>query len=237
MSKKLIAGIVAAAVVLVAVLVGVQVLGGDDAPTAAADFEGREEVAALFEGIPQKGTVLGRADAPVTIVEYVDYKCPICARASEETVPELVERYVRTGQAKLELRPIAFIGPDSERGALAGEAAALQNRMWQFTELMMRNQGDESDEWITDAVVIGAAEAAGLDRGRFEEDYREDETIVEAFAENEEQAQSEPLPEGSSGFGTPFWSVSGPGGSQTFSGVQDIAVFDAAVTRARGAGS
>ena len=41
----------------------------------------------------------------------------ICAEASKQTLPWLVEHYVRPGRAKLELRTLHFIGRDSERAA------------------------------------------------------------------------------------------------------------------------
>lgn len=228
MSKSVIAIIAAAVVLLVAILVGVQVLGGDDAPSSAEDFTGAEEVAALVEGIPQKGAVLGRPDAPVTIVEYIDYKCPICAQASTEVVPTLIEEQVRTGKVKMELRPIAFIGPDSERGALGGEAAAMQDGMWQFSELLLRNQGDESDEWITDQLLSDAATAAGLDRARFDADYAGSE-VVDAFVANRDAADSDGVT------GTPYWVISGPGGTESFSGVPDDQRFTDAIAKAAGA--
>ncbi|HWH14586.1 MAG TPA: DsbA family protein [Miltoncostaeaceae bacterium] len=230
MSRKLIVGVIVAALAVVAVLVGVQLLSGDDTPSRAEDFEGREEIAQLLEGIPQDGRRLGRADAPVTIVEYIDYKCPICADASETRIPELIERYVRTGQAKLELRPIAFLGPDSERGALAGEAAAEQDRMWHFTELLLRNQGNENQEWITDDVVLGAAEAAGLDRESFEETFRGDD-VVDRFLQARQQAQEDSVT------GTPFWVISGPGGEDSFSGNAPLEQFQRAIADARGNGA
>lgn len=37
---------------------------------------------------------LGRADAPVVMVEYADYTCPFCAKFANDTLPELVRRYV-----------------------------------------------------------------------------------------------------------------------------------------------
>jgi protein-disulfide isomerase len=226
-SRKVIVGVVVAALAVVALLVGVQLLSGDDAPTTAEDFDGREDVTALLQGVPQNGAVLGRPDAPVTIVEYIDYKCPICADASETRVPELIEKYVRTGQVKLELRPIAFLGPDSERGALGGEAAAEQDRMWHFTELLLRNQGPETEEWITDEVVLGAAEAAGLETGSFEEAFRGD-AVVDRYVRAREQAGQDSVT------GTPFWVIDGPGRDSSFSGNQPLSRFDEAIAAARG---
>jgi protein-disulfide isomerase len=226
-SKKVIAAIVAVAVVLVVGLVVWQLQSGDDAPQTAAEFEGTEEVAALLQGIPQDGRVLGEPDAPVTIAEYIDFKCPVCAAASEGVVPELIEKYVRPGTVKLEVRPIAFLGPDSERGALGLEAAALQDRAWQFTELLLKNQGNEAREWITDEVVLGAAGAAGADTARFEEDYR-GEAVGDAFVATKDQARADGVS------GTPFWVVSGPGEGTSFSGNADIARFDQAIAAARG---
>lgn len=226
MSKSVIAAIAAAAVALVAVLVGIQVLGGDDGPTKASDFQGVTEVAALVRGIPQDGQRLGRADAPVKIVEYIDYKCPVCAAASTSVVPALIEDYIRPGKASIELRPLSFIGPDSERGALAGLAAAQQDKMWQFTELMLRNQGDENREWITDAVVSGAAEAAGLDTGAFTTAY-EGDAIVAGFQAAVASAQSDGVK------ATPTWVITGPGGREMLTG-PDPDKVEAAVKKAAG---
>lgn len=224
MSKSVIAAIAAAAVALVAVLVGIQVLGGDDAPAKASDFQGVDEVAALVQGIPQQGQRLGRADAPVKIVEYIDYKCPVCAAASTTVVPALIDDWIRPGKASIELRPLSFIGPDSERGALAGLAAAEQDKMWQFTELMLRNQGDENDEWITDSVVKGAAEAAGLDTAAFTTAY-EGDGIVSTFQAATTSAQADGVS------ATPTWVITGPGGRQMLTG-PDPDKVGAAVTKA-----
>jgi len=44
---------------------------------------------------------LGRADAPVTIVEYSSYTCPHCAAFHRDNRPWLIETYVKTGRARL----------------------------------------------------------------------------------------------------------------------------------------
>ena len=41
-------------------------------------------------------------------------------------------------------RNLSFIGPDSERAARLAAAAGLQDRLWQFTDLIFRNQGAEN---------------------------------------------------------------------------------------------
>jgi protein-disulfide isomerase len=90
-------------------------------------------------------------------------------------MPDVVARYVRTGKAQLELRPWAFIGPDSARGQAALFAAAAQNRAFQFAQVLYDNQGSENTGWLTDDMLrsIGAS-VAGLnvpqlmrDRTRF----------------------------------------------------------------------
>jgi len=48
--------------------------------------------------------VLGKADAPVTIVEYASMTCGHCAHFHKETFPVLKEKYIDTGKVKLILR-------------------------------------------------------------------------------------------------------------------------------------
>ncbi len=48
--------------------------------------------------------VLGKADAPVTIVEYASMTCSHCAQFHNTTYPVLKEKYIDTGKVKLILR-------------------------------------------------------------------------------------------------------------------------------------
>ncbi len=86
-------------------------------------------------------------------------------------MPALVQKYVRTGKAKMELRMLTFIGPDSVTAAGVLLAAGQQNKLWNATDLFYRNQGEENSGYVTDdfltKVLTGAgADAEGHRRGR-----------------------------------------------------------------------
>jgi protein-disulfide isomerase len=123
----------------------------------ANGLPGASDVEALFKGIPQQGTTLGRDSAPVTMVEYVDLQCPYCEQFETQVLPDLVAKYVRAGTLKIELRPWAFIGPDSARGQAAVLAAAQQNKAFDYAELLYDNQGTENTGWLDDNMVTAAA--------------------------------------------------------------------------------
>jgi len=58
---------------------------------------------------------------------------------------------------KIEARPIAFIGPDSERGRAGALAAAEQNRLFNYMQVLYLNQGTENTGWLSDDMVAAAA--------------------------------------------------------------------------------
>jgi protein-disulfide isomerase len=163
---------------IAAVVLGVVLTGGDSTDTAVPArgslvnaLPGAVETQQLLKGIPQSGNVLGKPEAPVTVYAYVDAQCPYCRQFEAQALPALVERYVRTGKAKLELRPIAFIGSDSERGRTAMIAGAEQNKMFNVAQLLFLNQGAENSGWLSDELVEHvAASIPGVDVPRFLED-------------------------------------------------------------------
>lgn len=53
---------------------------------------------------------VGRANAPVTIVEYSSYTCPHCAAFHQETRPWLIETFVNSGRARLVLSDFPLDG-------------------------------------------------------------------------------------------------------------------------------
>ena len=160
------------AAILVAGLVAVSRLGGDE-PTAgaprAADLDRTAaQVNRSFAGIPQDGAVLGDPKAPVTLIEFADLQCPYCAFvATEGALPEVIDRYVRTGNVNVELKLTKALGPDSVEAASVATAAAEQDRLWQFTELFFLNQGVENSGYVTPAYLRSiATRVKGLDAPR-----------------------------------------------------------------------
>jgi protein-disulfide isomerase len=169
--RVLIAAGVVALLIVVAVVLAVVLTGGSDSSKPAAKLPDSADVEQLFSGIPQNGNVLGKPNAPVTVIEYVDLQCPFCRQFETEAMPTILENYVRKGKAKLEARVISFIGPDSQRGRQAALAAAKQNKMFNFTQLLYDNQGPENTGWLSDDIIKSAAASIpGLDASRLESD-------------------------------------------------------------------
>lgn len=223
MNKRYIVWAIAAAVVVVGVLVGVSLAGrGDD--KAVSSITGVDEVRAELKGLDQSGSTIGKAGAPVEIIEYGDTSCPICRDASKDLIPAVIDRYVRTGKATLTFRPVAFISPSSERGALGAEAAAMQDAMWPFVTLIYANQGPEKEDWLTDALLKEAATELGLDVDKWQSDY-ESEAVASAYFTSDSQWKA------AGGTGTPTFEIKGPGGTQVFEGAQDISTFEDAIAK------
>ena len=158
------AGATLAALVVVGVLIAVSQSGGDDESGLGAgeSISGVRAVNELYDGIPQDGATLGNPNAPATMVEFLDLQCPFCAEYTRDALPTIVKRYVRSGQLKLELRPVAILGPDSATAAAAAAAAAQSNRIWQFSDLFYLNQGRENSGYVDDAFLRRIARGADV---------------------------------------------------------------------------
>jgi protein-disulfide isomerase len=122
-------------------------------PTWAGAEQGAVEANALFKGIPQKGLVLGKPSAPVEMEMFIDAQCPICRDYEVNSLPAIVQKYIRTGKVQLHLQPWAFIGPQSKTGRLAIIAASFQNKGFEYAKVLYDNQGQEDSGWLTDSAM------------------------------------------------------------------------------------
>jgi protein-disulfide isomerase len=200
----LIGGAAGVAAVLALVLVLVN-RGGSSTPAPnPASLTGVAETAALLNGIPQHGTVLGSPKAPVTLAEYADLQCPICGAWATQALPTIVQKYVRTGKVRLEFRGLRFVGPDSDTALRTAIAAGAQNRLWNVVDLLYRNQGTENTGWVTDKLLRNVVVAAGLETGVL--DQRASAAVNRQIAADERQAQLDAVP------GTPTFEVGPTGG-------------------------
>jgi len=107
----------------------------------------------------------GRADAPLTMVEFSDFQFPYCGKFTREVLPQLLREYVDTGKIRLVFRhfPIPSLHPDALKAAEAGECARLQGKFWPMHDKLFANQ-----EALAAATLPRYASAIGLDATAFQ---------------------------------------------------------------------
>ena len=88
--------------------------------------------------------VRGKADAPVTIVEYASLTCPHCAAFNMDVVPQLAREYIDTGKAKLIFREYPLNEVDRMASAVA--RCFSGDEYFSFIDLLFANQMN----WIKD---------------------------------------------------------------------------------------
>ncbi len=167
--RVLMAGAGGVALVVVIVVLAIVLSGGGGSSgipknvqtfgSLANGLPGASDVQQMYKGIPQKGFFLGSAFAPVQMVIFIDLQCPICQEFETTATPTLISKYVRTGKVRIEVKPWAFIGPDSYRGQAAMMAAAKQNKAFNFAQVLYDNQRTENTGWLNDAMIYQIAES------------------------------------------------------------------------------
>ena len=113
------------------------------------------------------GNVLGDANAPVRVDEFSDFQCPVCGNFARRTLPQIEEKYVKTGKIKFAYNHFAFIGDESIRAAEASECANDQGKFWNYTELLFNNQAGENQGAFSDAKLEGFAQQLSLNMDEF----------------------------------------------------------------------
>lgn len=110
--------------------------------------------------------VLGRADAPVTLVEFSDYQCQFCQRFFATAFPVLKKEYVDTGKVRYAFRdfPLDQIHPQARKAAEAAHCAGEQGRYWEMHDVLFRNHRALAPSELADH-----APAAGVDRTKLNE--------------------------------------------------------------------
>ena len=89
--------------------------------------------------------VLGRTDAPVTIIEFSDYQCPFCRKFWTETFPLLKSDYIDTGKVKLVYRDYPLpIHPLAQKSAEAAECVREQGGDSAYYQFHDKIYGEEN---------------------------------------------------------------------------------------------
>ena len=131
-------------------------------------------------------TILGNANASVTIVEFSDFECPYCGKFFTETLPLITKNYIDTGKVKLAYRdfPLSF-HPDAEKAAEAAECAGEQNKFWEMHDKLFENQNalsvDNLKQYAKDIGLDSATFNSCLDSGKTAPEVQKDLTDGQSY--------------------------------------------------------
>ena len=130
---------------------------------------------------PERDHFKGRADAPLVLVEYGDFECPFCSRATG-MVDEVIEHFEGDLVWVWRHLPLHQHHPHAELAARAYEAAYLQGRHFDYARLLWANQAQ-----LERLDLLRYADEIGLDLERFEADLDSD-AVRRRVREDEDDA-------------------------------------------------
>ncbi|HET6735508.1 Na+/H+ antiporter NhaA [Mycobacterium sp.] len=115
---------------------------------------------------PERDHIRGNPDAPLTLVEYGDYECPFCSRATG-AIDEVRAHFGDELRYVWRHLPLERVHPRAFDAARAAEAAALQGKFFEMGRELFGHQDDL--EWSD---MYRYAVAIGCDIDRFDQDVR-----------------------------------------------------------------
>lgn len=166
--------------------------------------------------------ILGKPDAPVTIVEYASLTCPHCAHFSVEVLPKLKQKWIDTGKAKLVLRDFPLDEPALRAAMIA--RCAPPDKFYAFAETFFADQ----QQWVVakdyKAALARLALLGGMNKSTF------DACLANKSIENKVLQSRLVATQKLAVDATPTFFING----KKFSGAPEEDAFDAALTQAAG---
>ena len=123
--------------------------------------------------------VLGRDDAPLTMIEFADFQCPFCRRFHTETFEEIKKNFIDAGKIRYVSRDLPLPMHDhAPQAASAARCAGEQNHFWELRHLMILNQEklgrDDLLGYARQLALEGPAFTACIDSRRYDAAIEQD---------------------------------------------------------------
>ncbi len=142
--------------------------------------------------ITQDHPSLGFKDAPLTIIEFIDYQCPFCKRFAEQTLPQIKLNYIDTQKVKIVFKdfPLNF-HENANITAQAARCANIQGKFLQMHDLLFSTQPEWSNlskDKIQD-YLVNLASKISLNKNQFKKclnDEKIKNLILEDLREGQE---------------------------------------------------
>jgi protein-disulfide isomerase len=119
---------------------------------------------------PNGGALVGDANAPVTITEYGDFQCPVCARLHQAWGP-ILDQLIQSGRVKFEFVGLAYLDQgttESLRSAAAATCAADADQFLPYHDTLYNQQSPtENSGFLTNQRLVAFGNDAGITDNTF----------------------------------------------------------------------
>lgn len=131
----------------------------------------KENSLTLANLIQQGSPYLGDpSTAPITIIDFSDFQCYLCARYVKTTEPLIRDTYIETGKVVLVFKHLPNRGFDSLGASIAAQCSHEQGKFWEFHNILYENQKPIDSGWVNqENLKKFAAKLNGLDIEKFNE--------------------------------------------------------------------
>jgi protein-disulfide isomerase len=193
---QMLGGVVIVAIAVVAVAIAVSSGGSSSnnaniASTQKPCTGSDAAICTLLNGIPQSGNTLGNPHAPVTVTEYGDLQCPICADFATGGIQnQLIQNEIRQGKVKMVYRSLMTATGNSPDPSIFGVqqasagAAGLQKKAWYYIELFYHHQGAEGSGYVNQTFLNNLAKRVlGLDFNKWLSDSHSQPMLSQVSAD------------------------------------------------------
>jgi len=124
--------------------------------------------------------VLGKATAPVTVIEYVSLTCPHCANFQKNLFARMKRDYIDTGKVRYIVREFP-IGRTAGTAAIVNRCAPEEKYFFLLDQFLTRQPEWVSQEVRPDA-IYAVAKASGMSRETFDK-CLSNQTIIDGLTE------------------------------------------------------
>jgi protein-disulfide isomerase len=173
-------------------------------------------------GVTADDMSLGKADAPVTVVEYASVSCSHCARWNKDVFPAFKAKYIDTGKVRYVFREFITPPPQLAAAGFLLARCAGKDKYFGVLDQVFHAQDEIFRTGDIRTPLVAIAAQAGMTEQAFNACVSDEKALNALNSRVEKWATSAKIT------GTPTFDVNG----KRLDGEQTMATFDAAIAAA-----
>lgn len=150
--------------------------------TAVSEEQAKKVIKSFYRNDKADPRAIGDPKAPVTMIQFSDFSCPMCYQYESAVFPQL-KPYIDNGTLRIEFNNFSIFASQyhSDLAAAGSIAAAKQGKFWEYVAAATKLAAQDGNGHISwnKELVTQAAQASGVGNlSRFSQDLEDDDTAT-----------------------------------------------------------